>query len=148
MSNEKETLYTYYFFISSVLNALTLNPGDSYFSIETWGWFGEDKIVGELRVQLVINNIYDNLIEITIIKHMPPFQEILILTTNAKYEENKYKFRCLDGWGNTAYGYFTIEKENIILFLDCEFDTSIYGGIGRLYGDTHVLKKGKIDIFK
>ena len=118
---KKEYCILLILFMSCVHNGVTLSPGDSYFSIETWGY--DDRVVGEIRVELTIIKIGNNFIEIRIVKDMPPFPEAIIITTRAEYKMNKYIFRCLDGWGNTVYGYFTIEKENIILFLDCEYDT-------------------------
>jgi hypothetical protein len=51
-----------------------------------------------------------------------------------------------DGWENKAFGYIIFNNDNTLEFyLDCN-EFSDYGrNIGRLYGDTYVLKEGTLD---
>ena len=127
-------------FLSAICSGFALADTISFHYLQQWN-------LGEVRVQLDITIVGDNRIEITVMKEMTPFPEVLLFTTDAEYESGRYIFRTMDGWNNYAFGHIAFEgteRETAIFFLDGENPTGGMGNVGRLYGTTHVMTRGMI----
>ena len=121
---------------------------DSYYYIEEWegtDGYGEIVITGENRVFLKINRIDDE-IKLIIMRDMTGFGQSIITETIAEKKGEKYEFQFLDGWENRAFGSLTFNIDDTITFyLDCDEFSEFGRNIGRLYGDTYILKREIIE---
>jgi len=130
--------------ISSTIYAETST--DSFYSIEEWQ-AGNIDFGGEIRVQLDVTKITDDLIEITIQKDMTPFSPLLIFTSEAAYISGKYIFSGSDNIENFLSGYLIldeIEDGRVTLFFERTYASNFGKNEGRLYGETHILTRGTV----
>jgi hypothetical protein len=68
---------------------------------------------------------------------------IIIGETFAEKKGEKSEFQFLDSWGNNAFGNIIFNDDGTITFyLDCNEYTDDGRMMGRLYGDTHILRGG------
>ena len=119
---------------------------ESFYHISEWH-AGNIDFGGEIRVQLDITKIRDDLIKITVAKDMPPFSELLVFTFEAVYISGKYIFSGLDSWENFVFGYVIldeIEDGRVTLFFDRSYASNSGKNIGRLYGGTRILTRGTV----
>jgi hypothetical protein len=118
-----------------------LSSGESYSSIQVWN-IGEDVLGGEVKVKLDVIEITDDYTVISITKCMTPFSQVILEKTKAIYNGSEYIFNFIDGWGNHAFGHFMVKNnEEILFYLDCNEYSDAGRNLGRLYGDTYLLKK-------
>ena len=128
-------------------NIFSLSEGESYSYKEEW-YIGTE-VGGEDIVQLIISKIHPNRIDIKILKTMTGFPEFVVIEEIAFYNNGKYIFQFIDGWGNRGDGYFVVEDEHIKLFIQCTKvanNLSARNMSGRIYGDglEYTLIKGSL----
>jgi len=133
----------------NTLNVYTENK-DCYCFIDDWyGNTGKEIFIGgKIIVEIVLLDFIDNnKIKLEIFKQMTGFGQMILEKTIAEKIEERYEFEFIDGWNNKAYGNFIFNDDDTITFyLDCKEFSDDGKMIGRLYGDTYILKKGEINI--
>ena len=134
-------------FISALLSLYACQSTPLIYSnTEAWSGFdgqGSESVSGEMRSQISLTREPKGY-RLRIEKDMTPFSQKVDFETEAHESDGRFTFQGTDNWGNAIFGYFKIEDDKCLFYMDCSTFSENGKNLARFYGDTEVLYPGMI----